>query len=249
MKNNFTITPLLIFLFFITLSAQPKEIIINNDLIIIPISQNSYRHISYVDYKGSKVPCNGLVYFNDDECIVVDTPTSDSVSIELINWIQENKKAKIVGVVSTHWHDDCAGGLQAFHNEKILSYSFEFTRDTLITQNLPAPQYVFSDSMKIKVGNKFAELYYPGPGHVKDNIVVWFEDEKILFGGCLVKEFKSQSIGYIGDADLNNWDKTLTKVKVKFPEAKVVIPGHWDTGGLELIDKSIEIVVNYRNKK
>lgn len=248
MKNKFSQTLLFIFLFFITLSAQPKEIIVSDDLTIIPISQNSYRHISYIDYKGSKIPCNGLLYFNDNECIVVDTPTTDSVSIELINWIKENKKVKIIGVVSTHWHDDCTGGLRAFHNENIPSFSLEFTRDTLIIQNLPAPQNVFTDSMKIKVGNKFAELYYPGPGHVKDNIVVWFNDEKVLFGGCLVKEFKSNSIGYIGDADLNNWDKTLAKVKAIYPEAKVVIPGHGDTGGLELIDKSIEIVINYRNR-
>ena len=248
MNNKFFLNALLIILFFTTLLAQPKEIIVNDGLTIIPISHNSYRHISYVDYKGSKVPCNGLLYFNDNECLVVDTPISDSVSQELINWIRENKKVRIIGVVATHWHDDAAGGLQAFHNENIPSYSLEFTRDTLIIQNLPATQNVFTDSMKIKVGNKFAELYYPGPGHVKDNIVVWFEDEKALFGGCLVKEFKSNSIGYIGDADLNNWDKTLAKVKDKFHEAEVVIPGHGDTGGLELIDKSIEIVVNYKNK-
>lgn len=162
MKNKISLTALLTFIFFITLSAQPKEIIVNNDLIIIPISQNSYRHISYVDYKGSKVPCNGLLYFNNNDCLVVDTPTSDSVSQELISWIKGNKKAKIVGVVSTHWHDDCAGGLQAFHNENIPSYSLEFTRDTLIIQNLPAPQNVFTDFMKLKSVINLQNFIIPG---------------------------------------------------------------------------------------
>lgn len=250
MKNIFTPIVILIISFFISVSAQEKEeIIINDDLKIIPITENTFQHVTNLNFNGSKVPCNGVIYFNNDECIVVDTPTNDSLSKNLIDWIKENKKAKIIGVVSTHWHVDCAGGLNEFHKNNIPSYSLEFTRDTLKIQNMPFPQNVFTDSMKIKVSNKFAELFCLGPGHAKDNIVVWFNDEKILFGGCLVKEFKSTSIGYIGDADLNLWDKTLLKVKNKFNNAEVIVPGHGSYGGHELIDKSIQIVQNFREKK
>lgn len=250
MKYIIDLTAVFILLLFVSLSAQTQEeIIINNNLKIIPITENTYRHVSNLNFNGYIVPCNGLLFIDNNECLVVDTPPDDSLTINLIDWIKKNKKVKIIGIVATHWHNDCAGGLQAFHSENVPSYSLKFTRDTLMIQNLPAPENIFTDSMKIKVGGKFAELYYPGPGHAKDNIVVWLEDEKILFGGCLVKEFKSKSIGYIGDAELNLWDKSLEKVKNKFNDAKTIIPGHGDTGNLELIDKSIKIVLNYKNKK
>ena len=240
----------LMLILFVSLSAQNKnEIIVNSDLKLIQLSENIFLHISNLTFEsGAKYPCNGVIYFNNNDCIIVDTPPSDSLTKNLIDWIKENRKEKIVGIVATHWHNDCAGGLQAFHNENIKSYSLDLTRDTLIVEKLPFPQNVFSDSLKISAGNNFAELYYFGGGHVKDNIVVWFEDEKILFGGCLVKSAEAKTLGYLNDADLNNWDKTLLKVKKRFSDAEIIIPGHGKVSGMEAVDNSIKLIKEYREK-
>ena len=37
------------------------------------------------------------------------------------------------------------------------------------------------------MGQHAFQTYYGGQGHTPDNIVIWFDKEKILYGGCLVK--------------------------------------------------------------
>ena len=36
------------------------------------------------------------------------------------------------------------------------------------------------------------EVFYPGPGHAPDNVVVWVGRERLLFGGCLLKDEEAQ---------------------------------------------------------
>jgi metallo-beta-lactamase class B len=44
------------------------------------------------------------------------------------------------------------------------------------------------------------------------------------------------SKGYLGDADTLMWSVTIAKLKAKYPQLKVVIPGHGKPGGVELLD-------------
>ncbi len=52
---------------------------------------------------------------------------------------------------------------------------------------------------------KDALIFYPGAGHTKDNVVVYFPKERILFGGCFIKDNKATGMGNIADADLAAW--------------------------------------------
>lgn len=80
---------------------------------------------------------------------------------------------------------------------------------------------------------------YLGAGHTIDNIVVWIPEEKILFGGCMLKALRWKGLGFTDDADLNEWPKTLKKLIKEFPESRIVIPGHGDYGDLSLIQHTI----------
>ena len=50
----------------------------------------------------------------------------------------------------------------------------------------------------------------------------------LLFGGA--------------DADVEQWDDTVLKVKTAFSSAKIVVPGHGSEGGLDLLDHTIDLV-------
>ena len=54
---------------------------------------------------------------------------------------------------------------------------------------------------------------------------------------------KSQgaSKGNLEDANTAQWSQTVRNVKAKFPSVKKVIPGHGDSGGVELLDYTIEL--------
>jgi metallo-beta-lactamase class B len=74
-----------------------------------------------------------------------------------------------------------------------------------------------------------------------DNIIVWLPDEKILFPGCMVKEMRSNNLGNIADGNVKEYPNTIQKVINKFPTAKIVIPGHGQIGGIELLRHTIEL--------
>ena len=77
-----------------------------------------------------------------------------------------------------------------------------------------------------------------------DNIVVWIPSEQILFPGCMVKEIRSGNLGNTADGDVKAYPDTITKVLKKFPSAKIVIPGHGNYGGAELIKHTLDITVH-----
>ena len=220
---------------------KPNEVYKSKDLIIIQISENSFVHTSYKQtHDFGNVPCNGLVVRNNNEAIVFDTPTNDYNSEELIKWIKEVLQCKINAIIPTHFHDDCLGGLKAFHTHDIPSYAYYKTIALAKENNYVVPNHSFNDSLILKVGNQTISAKFFGEGHTKDNIVGYFSGDDILFGGCLIKELKAGK-GYLGDANLSDWARTVELVKMGYPKVKIVVPGHGKYGDSKLLDYTIKL--------
>ncbi len=220
-----------------------KEIIIAEGLSIIPLSKNVYQHISDFTWEKGKVKCNGLLYINGNEGIICDTPTNDELSKHLLNWISENHPdVKIKAVIVNHFHEDCLGGLAEFHRAGIKSYAHALGPELMKIKNdsSEVPQNLFNTLLEIKVGNKKIINYYVGEAHTRDNIITWIPSEKTIFGGCMVKSMNADK-GNLADANVKEWSNTIQKIKDTCPQAKLIIPGHGNAGGQELLDYTIEL--------
>ncbi|AUP79669.1 subclass B1 metallo-beta-lactamase [Flavivirga eckloniae] len=223
-------------------NAQAPYNFESETLKIKQVSDHVFVHISYVKTNDfGNVACNGMVYFNDDEAIVFDTPTNDDTSKELIDWIEKKKKKKIIGIVVTHFHNDCLGGLKEFHNNNIESYANNATIElTKQDSKKVLPKNGFENKTEIKVGKASVFAKFFGEGHTVDNIVGYIPDEKALFGGCLIKSLKANK-GNLEDANTADWSKTVENIKKEIPDLKIVIPGHGRSGGIELLDYTIQL--------
>ena len=219
----------------------PKEIYKSNDLIVTQIAENSFLHTSFLQTNDfGNVPCNGLIVRNSNEAIIFDTPTNDKSAQELINWIKKTLDCKINAIIPTHFHDDCLGGLKAFHQNEIPSYAYFKTIELAKENNLVVPENGFKDSLILKVGDEKITAKFLGEGHTIDNIVGYFPSENVMFGGCLIKEIDA-SKGYLGDANVADWSGTVEKVKKEYPDVKIVIPGHGEYGSIKLLDYTINL--------
>lgn len=209
------------------------------------VSENIFVHISYLKTNDfGKVACNGMIYFNGAEAIVFDTPTDIDASKKLIHWIKNVQKKNIKAIVATHFHEDCLGGLQEFHASGIKSYANNATVDLLRKKDTPVlPQNGFDNEVEFSIGKESVYATFFGEGHTIDNIVGLIPNEKVLFGGCLIKSVNA-SKGYIGDANIMEWSRTVQKIKKENPDLKVVIPGHGKTGGINLLDYTITLFEN-----
>ena len=220
---------------------KPIEVYHSEDLVVIQISDNAFLHTSYLQTNDfGNVPCNGLVVRNNNEVVVFDTPTNNKSAEELIKFIKQKLHSKINAVIPTHFHEDCLGGLASFHQYKIPSFGNFSTIEFAKASNAVVPQNSFNDSLRLNIGNTYAIVKYFGQGHTKDNVVGYFPNENILFGGCLIKELDATK-GYLGDANVGEWSNTVEKIKQQYPHVKMVIPGHGEIGGSELLDYTIKL--------
>jgi len=224
--------------------AQSLTIYKTPTLEIDSIASQTYVHRTFLQTKEwGKVPCNGAVYINNKEAIVFDTPPTDSVSVELISWIENHTHARIKAIVVNHAHEDCLGGLAAFHKIGIPSYSSKLTqiqarKDTV---NKPlVPQHGFDKTLELTIGKSTIINYYPGEGHTRDNIVSYIPAVRVLFGGCIVKALGSGK-GNLVDANVSAWSESVGNVKRKFPDAVIIIPGHGAYGYRSLLDYTINM--------
>jgi len=205
------------------------------------LTKQTFLHTTFLATKSyGKVPCNGMIVIDNGEAIIFDTPTDDAVSTELINWIEKELKCNVKGIVVTHFHVDCLGGLEAFHNLDIPSYASSSTIDFAQLKEEPLPQNGFEKVLELGFGNEKVICEFIGEGHTKDNIVAYFPSDHVLFGGCLIKS-DGAGKGNLNDANVEEWSNTVQKVKSKFGEVKVVIPGHGKPGGQELLDYTIQL--------
>lgn len=228
----------LLFVFLcMSFGAEGQQKLYTSDrLIITSLSENTFVHTSFLQTDDfGKVACNGLIVRDGHEVVVFDTPTDDPGSQELIRWVQDDLKCKIVSIVPTHFHSDCLGGLAAFHAAGIPSMANEKTIELATQNQMTVPQKVFSGKSNLLVGRKEVHLRFFGEGHTRDNIVAYFPAEQVLFGGCLIKELQATK-GFLGDANVSAWSATVAKIQSTYSEVKHVIPGHGAVGDARLLE-------------
>lgn len=232
---------LLVHVFFI-LSCYPQEKLpISENLEIVKMTENYFLHISYMENSTfGRFSCNGLIYINNNEAVFLDTPPDTIITKQLLNWFMKTYPGiKIKGIIVNHFHDDCLGGLNEFHKLGIKSYSHELTPGLAINSGNLVTQNIFKDKLEIEVGDEKVTCRYFGEAHTKDNIIVWIPENEILFGGCMISINSSK--GNLADANINEWTNTVEKVKIEFKSAKIVIPGHGNFGGTNLLDYTIRL--------
>jgi len=218
-----------------------KEAYRSETLLINKISEMVYEHTSYLNTESfGKVPCNGMIVCNKNEAVIFDTPIDDASSAELINWVVNTLKCKIVAIIPTHYHGDNLGGLDEFHKQGIPSYAYQRTIQIAKEQGLPVPQNGFESFLELEVGGEKVYADFLGEGHTCDNTIGYFPMGDIMFGGCLVKEVGAGK-GNLSEASPSQWSETVRKVKAKYPDVKTIIPGHGKSGGTELLDYTIAL--------
>lgn len=245
LKTVFYIVPLIYCFLSFSATARQSQVVDtvyqSESLVITRLTPHAYVHTSYFQSESfGKVPCNGMLLAREGEAIVFDTPANDSSSAELIRWVQSGLNGKIKAVLPTHFHEDCLGGLAVFSKNHIPSYATHKTIALAKQRKFPVPGNAFSDSMQLDLAGWKVLALFPGEGHTKDNIVGYFPEEEVLFGGCLLKAMNAGK-GNLEDANVGKWSSSVEFLKQRFPHLKWVIPGHGDSGDQGLLDYTIRL--------
>lgn len=205
-------------------------------LLIQQVSPHVYQHTSFLETKDfGRVACNGMLVVEDGEALVFDTPATAAASVELLTYTERELKARVTAVVPTHFHADCLAGLAEFHQRDVPSYALNATIQLARGSQATVPQHGFAKRLILRVGRQAVVARFLGEGHTRDNIVAYVPAERVLFGGCLIKELGAGK-GNLADANVAAWPRTVAKLQKTYPRTRVLIPGHGQAGGLELGD-------------
>jgi glyoxylase-like metal-dependent hydrolase (beta-lactamase superfamily II) len=221
--------------------ADLDTVQLGKDLKVIRLRTGFWVHVS-VDTLS--VPANGMIARTKDGLLLVDTTWSDEMAERLISWAEENLADRVVKAIVTHSHADRTGGLGALEKRKIPVLALDLTVAKLAAQTgKPVPQKLMAGKPgAVYTDPSGFEVFYPGPGHTADNLVVWFPKQRFLFGGCFVRAEGAEDMGNLADADLASWPKAMQRVLDRYPNPAVVVPGHGAVGGPAALTRTLELL-------
>ena len=223
---------------FLSTLAQPNS----GRLEITPLTGDYYIFTTYRLLNGDPFPANGLYLVTNAGVVMSDTPWDTTQFQPLLDTIKVRHNASVVMCIATHSHDDRTGGLEFLKRKGVKTYTSRATDEISKAKGNKRAAFLFEQDKVFTVGNYSFQTFYGGPGHTKDNIVVWFEEDRILYGGCLVKSTEATDLGYTAEADLVAWPTTIRNIKKKCLRPRYVIPGHQDWKNNNALDHTLMLL-------
>lgn len=221
----------------------------NSPLQISHLTGDFYVYKTFHDYKGTLISANAMYLVTDKGVVLFDAPWDKTQFQPLLDSIKAKHNKNVIMCFATHSHEDRAGGLEFYEKKGIKTYTIKLTDQILKKNNEKRAEFVIPNDTTFSVGKYRFEVFYPGKGHAPDNIVVWFGKEKILYGGCFIKSTEAKDLGYLGDADVKEWEKSIKKVQSKFKSPKYIITGHDDWTDLQSLNHTLKLVQEFNAAK
>lgn len=163
--------------------------------------------------------------------LLVDTAWDDAQTETLLDFAAR-RLGGVRDAVVTHAHDDRTGGVGALRRRGVRPLGLDLTAEKARAEGSPVPDAALRARERVLVDPRGFEVFYPGPGHTLDNLVVAFPGARMLAGGCLVKSASSGE-GYMGEAFPPDWPAAIAALRERYAGYALVVPGHGSPGPLE----------------
>ena len=205
------------------------------------------------DPRINYVPNIGIIE-GSKAILVVDAGMGPKNGRKVFEKAKEIANGRKIYLTTTHFHPEHSFGASAFNeggatvlmnklqanelSKKGLEYlemfrTFgELERTVLQDTKLAKVDEVYSGKKVLDLGGKEVELYEM-PAHTLGDQVVFVKGDNVVFLGDLVEE---RFFPIMPDKDTrpSEWIEVIKRVKTLSP--KIVVPGHGDIGGSELLD-------------
>ncbi|MEV4314285.1 MBL fold metallo-hydrolase [Actinocrispum sp. NPDC049592] len=189
--------------------------------------------------------------------LVVDTGMGPRNAEMVLAFAREYAKGRRIYVTSTHFHPEHAFGARTFQDEATFLVNRDQAEDLarkgagylhmfrglgeaiaeqLDGVEIPQPDTVYDQALDLDLGGRVVRLRATGRAHSKGDQVIRVDD--VLFTGDLVETGQFAIFPWFPphDTDVSGirWIEVIRGLAEERP--KVVIPGHGDRGGPEVLD-------------
>lgn len=213
-----------------------------------------------------------LLILDQNNIVWIDTPYTPEATSLILDWIlNKYGNSYFITEINTGFHIDNLGGNRELIKRNITIYGSDLTCELLETRSEitmskiikwlngheyekykyvytnflfynPTEIFDINEEQKLVFGSEEVIIYYPGPTHTYDNLVVYIPGKKLLFGGCMVLSSDEEKVGFSEDGNLHEWVNSLSNLETRFDNCRIVVPGHGNPGDFLLINHTKEIV-------
>src|SRR5262245_50866979 len=223
------------------------------------------------DRRVPLVPNIGII-LGQETAIVVDTGMGPANGKKVLDTAKRLAGKRALVLTLTHFHPEHGFGAQAFKGMAKIHYN-RAQRDELQAKGeaylamfktfgpavaaalegttLVQPDFVYTGpSARIDLGGREVDLRTWGLAHTAGDQIVWLPGERILFTGDLAEERTFPIFPWFppNDVDIDGarWTEILSEL-ISWQPA-VVVPGHGDIGGAEILSAVRDYIVDLRQR-
>ena len=238
-----TVSIILSILFALSFAGSAQQ----QPLVIKKLTGDYYVFTTWRTYQGTPFPSNGMYLVTNAGAVLIDCPWDTTQLQPLLDSIKAKHNKEVVVHIATHSHSDRSAGLEYYTRKGIKTYSTVQTDSFSVARKEKRAKYLLTKDSIFQVGQYRFQTFYPGPGHTVDNIVVWFGEQKVLYGGCFVKSTEAEDLGNLADANTKAWPSSIQNILKKFGEPKYVITGHQDWSNNKSLQHTL-MLLKQKNK-
>lgn len=231
----------------VTTSDLIEERVEFGEVVLSRIGPKLWMHTSYLDLPGiGPIASNGLLVLREDDAILVDTAWTDPQTEDILRYAAAVLDRPVRTAVVTHFHQDKMGGIGALHRAGVETWAHPLTNELAPTVDFePARNVIAFDAAGFATGPAAAALgpmrvFYPGPGHTRDNITV-MPEAGVAFAGCLIKGENARSLGNLEDADIASYAASARRFGNAFPQASIILMSHSAPEGRDAIRHTVRM--------
>ena len=168
---------------------------------------------------------NSVVLTSEDgsAALVVDTKMRGAAEI-----LKEKIKVKEITIVNTHDHFDHVGGNALYPQAKIIAGEYtkkQWDDDVSKASRYPDITLKPGEEKVLKIGSETVHIYNMGRAHTWNDVVVYFENRKLLATGDLVFNNMHPAVIAKSGTKVALWIGALEALSKKY-QVKTLVPGH-----------------------
>ena len=180
---------------------------------------------------------NSVILNSDSAVLVIDTKMGKPADklFDLVNSMADGKR---IYVVNTHSDNDHTGGNPKYKGSTIITGKVDTDYWISLNGNENMPTVWLADTMDIRLGDETVTLISVGQAHTWCDIVAYFHNRGILVTGDMIF---NQINPALQDKKGSSGPKSIEALKRlnQIADIKLVVPGHGETGGRELITRML----------